>query len=262
MQRPLDAGGRLMPSLRDRRMVELDEVLWRSLLSDTAGPPELPIVVCGVDGESTFGMIRREAIREVEADDDAMGEALRNLEAEPVQIEELSGGDDFALLAVTGSFYAAEKVLDRAFMRSLHGRLRTDLLAAAVPMRGLLMVTAAHHEGTRLARFAALARLRHRSGGGRGISPTVLLVRDGQVAGFVRDATAEHECPDPGQYPAPSPVPPPVPSDDGPDLGPPEAARAAAAGARDDVRDDAREGSRGATVRGFLRRLLGRKRAP
>lgn len=236
MQRPLDAGGRLMPSLRDRRMVELDEVLWRSVLPDTAGPPELPIVVCGVDGESTFGMVRREAI--CEAAEDAMDEALRNLEAEPVQTEELSA-DDLAMLAVTGSFYAAEKVLDRPFMRSLHGRLRTDLLAAAVPTRGLLMVTAAHHEGARLARFAALARLRHRSGGGRAISPAVLLVRDGQVAGFVRDATAEHERPDPGRSPG------------------------AAAGPSDDgARDDAREAAREAKVPGFLRRLLGRKRAP
>jgi hypothetical protein len=245
MHHPLDASGRLMPSLRDRRMVELDEVLWRSVLSETAGPPELPIVVCGVDGESTFGMIRRDAIHE--ASEDAMGEALRNLEAEDVQTEELTTGDDFSMLAVTGSFYAAEKVLDRAFMRSLHERLDADLLAAAVPMRGLLMVTAAHHEGTRLARFAALARMRHRGGGGRAISPTVLLVRDGKVAGFVRDTTVEPDCPDPGQL------------DDGPDPGPPGGA---SAGARDDVRDEAREGSREAKAPGFLRRLLGRKRAP
>ena len=57
-------------------MVELDEVLWRSVLSETAGPPELPIVVCGVDGESTFGMIRRGAVDE--SIEDTMLEALRS----------------------------------------------------------------------------------------------------------------------------------------------------------------------------------------
>ena len=49
-----------MPSLRARRDVQLDEVIWRPVIADQA-PADLPIVVCGIDGESTFGMIRRDA---------------------------------------------------------------------------------------------------------------------------------------------------------------------------------------------------------
>jgi hypothetical protein len=63
-----------------------------------------------------------------------------------------------------------------------------------VPTRGLLLVTTADLAPPQIARFAALARLRHDEGGGRSISPAVMLVSDGRVAGFVRDAT--HEQPD------------------------------------------------------------------
>src|SRR5687767_11802772 len=52
MQRPPDAAtGRLMPSLRDRRNVELEEIVWQAIVEGSA--TELPVVVCGIDGEST-----------------------------------------------------------------------------------------------------------------------------------------------------------------------------------------------------------------
>jgi hypothetical protein len=257
MHRPPDAStGRLMPSLRDRRMVELDEVVWRSVIAETAGPPELPIVVCGVDGESTFGMIRRDAVDE--SIEDTMSEALRNLAAEEVQLEELYVGDDFVMLAVSGSFYAAEKVLDRAFMQSLHGRLGAELLAASVPMRGLLMVTAAHDDPARLARFAAISRMRHDCGGGRAISPTVLLVSGGRVVGFVRDATAvaaAAERADTERLRAET-------SPETPHGRALAEEHEPAHAAHDDGGEDGRERSRDAKVPGFWRRLLGRKRAP
>jgi len=185
MQRPLDAAtGRLMPSLRARHDVELDEIVWKAVLPETA-PNDLPIVVCGIDGETTFGMIRRAALDRPA--DQAMAAALANLALEPVEIDEILVGE-LELVIVSGSFYAAEKVMDRGFMRAMHARIGAEILAVAVPARGLLVVTAADLEPAQIARFVALARLRYDEGGGRGISPTVMLVSDGQIAGFVRDA--------------------------------------------------------------------------
>jgi hypothetical protein len=188
MARPPDATtGRLMPSLRDRRNVELDEIVWQPVLSDDA-PPDLPIIVCGIDGESTFGMIRREALDKPPAA--AMEEALANVADEEVDSEVMNVGE-LDLLVVSGGFYAAEKLLDREFMLELHEELDAEVLAAAVPTRGLLLVTTAELEPAQIARFVALAQLRHDEGGGRAISPAVLLVKGGRVAGFVRDVTAE-----------------------------------------------------------------------
>jgi hypothetical protein len=183
MRRPTDTStARLMPSLRHRGDVELDEVIWRPLLADQA-PADLPIIVCGVDGESTFGMIRKEALDKPA--DQALAEALENLADEDCDQEliELAGTP---VAVISGSFYAAEKLLDRAVMRELHDELAAEVLLAATPCRGLLLVMPAIHEPAAIARFAALARMRYEESGGRSISPAVVLVTDGKVAGYVR----------------------------------------------------------------------------
>src|SRR5262249_39391408 len=207
MQRPLDAAsGRLMPSLRHRRNVELDEVVWRPVLAEHSHA-DLPIIVCGIDGESTFGMIRRDTLERTP--DDALDDAIRNVVGEQITDERLRFGE-LVVLAVSGSFYAAEKLLDHGFMQSLHRRLGSDVLVAATPPRGLLLFAAvdgealpatgsmtrgARDQPAQLARFAALARMRFDDGGGRAISPAVLLVSDGRVVGYVR-ATEPTEPPE------------------------------------------------------------------
>lgn len=198
--------GRLMPSLRHRRDVELDEVVWRPLFanrgSEPAGassggarepacfsptddqvPPDLPVIVCGIDGENTFGMIRRDAL--TKSVDVAFEEALHNLGDEEVLCEEIEIAG-LSVVMVSGNFYAAEKILDRAFMESLHRELGSDLLAASTPARGCLLVTADYRDNASLAQFSAIAHARHEDGGGRGISPAILLVERGRVAGYVR----------------------------------------------------------------------------
>ena len=183
VHRPTDAAtGRMMPSLRHRHDVELDEVVWRPIVDDTS-PHDLPVVVCGLDGESTFGMIRREALPK--SADQAFEEALVNLGDEEVECEELEVGG-LRVVMVTGSFYAAEKILDRELMLAIHRALGADLLCAATPTRGCLLVTADFVEPAYLARFAAIVRTRHDEGGGRAISPALLLVERGRVAGYVR----------------------------------------------------------------------------
>ncbi|MEO8698842.1 MAG: hypothetical protein ABI867_02330 [Kofleriaceae bacterium] len=181
LQRPPDAAtGRLMPSLRDRRNVELDEIVWDALLPEATH--ELPVVVCGIDGESTFGMIRREALDRTA--EEAMATALANLADETVVIEEMHA-DDLRLVVVSESFYAAEKLLDQALMTKLHALLGAEVLAAAVPARGLLLVASAIP--AQVARFAALVRARFDDAGGRAISPLVMLVEGGSVSGFVAE---------------------------------------------------------------------------
>ena len=128
-------------------------------------------------------MIRREAL--AKPVDAAFDEALLNLGDEGVQCEEIEIAD-ISVIMVSGNFYAAEKILDREFMQSLHDELGSNLLAASVPARGCLLVTADYHDNASLARFSAIARARHEDGGGRAISPAVLLVENGRVAGYVR----------------------------------------------------------------------------
>jgi hypothetical protein len=54
-----------------------------------------------------------------------------------------------------------------------------------------LIVTTALLEPSQMARFAALVATRYEEAGGRAISPTILLLRGGQIAGFVHDERAD-----------------------------------------------------------------------
>lgn len=186
LESPPDAAtGRLMPSLRGRTSVDLDEVAWRPLVTEEENET-LPVVVCGVDGETSFGMIRRETLeREVS---DVFGAALANLATEAVHQEELHAGGS-VITVVGGSFYAAEKVLDVAFMRALHADLGARTLAVAAPVRGMLLVMSAD-DPSRLSRFATLARMRYDDGGSRAISPSVLFVEHGAIVGVLRETAA------------------------------------------------------------------------
>ena len=109
-----------------------------------------------------------------------MHEAMSNLAAEPVEIERIRSGA-LELAVVSGSFYAAEKVLDPALMRRLHDELGAELLAAAAPARGVLLVAPA----ASLDALAELVASRHAEAGGRAISTAILLVSGGRVVGFV-----------------------------------------------------------------------------
>jgi hypothetical protein len=171
-------GGRLMPSLRARADVDLDEVVWRPIVTDDRAS-DLPVIVCGIDGESTFGMIRRAVLEREPAD--AVAEAIANLAHEPVERGTLDL-DGEAIAIVSGSFYAAEKLLDRAFVRALHDELGARELVAATPSRGVLLV-AARRDPRSVARFAAIAHAQHAGAGGRAISPAVWRVVDGAVVG-------------------------------------------------------------------------------
>lgn len=184
------ATGRLMPSLRARRDVQLEEVVWRPVVADEA-PHDLPIIVCGLDGESTFGMIRREAL--AKSPELALAEALRNLAEEDVQCEHLELGE-LLVVFVSGSFYAAEKLLDREFMCKLHATLDAELLVVATPARGELLVAPVGDQAA-LAQFSALAHHRHDAAGGRAISPAMMLVGDGRVNGYVRGPDDREDAP-------------------------------------------------------------------
>src|SRR5205823_14930341 len=113
------------------------------------------VVVCGIDGESTFGMIRREALPKPA--EQALEEALANLADEDVTYEKHAfGGRQLAV--VSGSFYAAEKLLDPAFLQRRHRELSAPVLLAAAPARGELLLAPDDGDPALLARFRSEER--------------------------------------------------------------------------------------------------------
>ena len=178
----------IMPSLRaasERGLgLGLRPLIDDRVTSDVDVDVELPVVAFGRDGEHTFALIMGE---EFARDGDTLVEqALRNIcDVEPqIDRHQVAG---IELLAVSGHYFAAEKLLDRGFMRRLGVMLGTGLVAAAVPRRGLLLaVDARPDSGDEVQALTVLylsAVEEHRDAGSRAICTTPLLVADGRIVG-------------------------------------------------------------------------------
>ena len=179
--RHADDGAKLpiMPCLRARDDAEQNGMLWKPLL-DKSESDTVPVIAYGRDGENTIGWLRAgEDAGQLET---AHQEAMANIARHEVEIEDVT--ED--IVAVTGSYFATEKVLDPAFMRQLHRRFG-ELLCAGVPRRGLMFVAGVGEAPAVIAATAA----EYDAGGTRKISPNVLAVHRGQVVGLVRTSPKE-----------------------------------------------------------------------
>lgn len=200
--------GPMLPSLRGRGEAQASQLLWRPLLDRASDA--LPVIAYGNDGERTFALLQRER-HEVRADA-IHHEALSNLPAQQVEVDALDIGG-LRVLAVQGSFFATEKLLDEAFMRQLATRLGAPLLAVGVPRRGLMFVTAAAQAPALIRGFATIVAHEHAKGGSRAISAALVLVSDGRPVGHVElgdgDAPGRDGDRD-GDGPAGDDTPPPA----------------------------------------------------
>lgn len=172
--------GKVMPSLRSREDAERETMAFRPIHTNLADLGDVPVVAYGVDHPQSFAI----TIAGPDVDlDDLHAQAMTNLAAEEVEIEHVEV-DGLTMLAISGSFYAAEKLLDRAFMRQLHTRLGAEVLAASVPRRGLLFVVAADPaDPSNVALLAAAAEAESKTT--RAISEAMLVIADGEVVGRV-----------------------------------------------------------------------------
>lgn len=149
---------------------------------------DVPLVVYGHDHPNTFAMFQRgDKLHDLEA---LRAEAIANLAGVEVSIEKIE------LPTVTfwvahGSYFAAEKILDRAFLAGMHATMG-ELLAAAVPEKGRLLLTSAVADADAIAGFMAVARgIYDKNEAGRRLSPTVFLISDGNIVGVAQASPPE-----------------------------------------------------------------------
>jgi hypothetical protein len=132
-------------------------------------------------------------------------QAQRNIERLEVSVEEVRAGPLHALV-VSGSYYAAEKLFDPAFLRSQAERLGSKLLLAGVPAKGRLWLHAGLVPPETSGVFLGLMARQHDEASPQDrISGEVFLVQDGAVVGVAR-APADDTAAGP---PVPPPEPPP-----------------------------------------------------
>jgi hypothetical protein len=117
-------------------------------------------------------------------------EAEANLREVAVEISEIEGAET-PVIVVHGSYYASEKLLDPAFLRTLHQRLGATLLLAAVPSKGQLWLTSAEAAPEHVGGFTAFVRARFQDAApNERLSSEVMLVSDGRLSGVARATEA------------------------------------------------------------------------
>jgi hypothetical protein len=172
--------GPLMVNLKPGDFPREHGVCRDLLEGGSAKDARMPLVFLGRDQPNSFAYLPA-------GSGDAGGsfrEALANLarlelEAVPHEI----GGVE--LFVVSGHFYASEKILDEAFLTGLQRKLGAELLAAAVPYKGVLLITP-HVVPPGITGFVAAVGVLHAdTGGAPPLSPVVFLVRDGKVVGHI-----------------------------------------------------------------------------
>ena len=105
------------------------------------------------------------------------------------------------MLSVGGSFFAAEKLLDVAFMKGLAMRLRDDMLGAAVPRRGVLLVTGLGKTPLNGGMLRFIAAGEFEKAGSRGICPNVIIIQHGEPIGMVLPSNTIQPSPPDGEPP-------------------------------------------------------------
>ena len=192
--------GTVMLALKAPDWSGRDKVLHRTLFE--AGPQaSVPLVVYGEDLPNTFAIFVQDASRAKELDA-LHAQALENLKDVEVDVSEVEGPSQ-TVLAVSGHYFAAEKVLDAAFMRSMHERLHSPLLLAGVPRKGVLLLMSGLVAPEVVARFMGFCQQEHHNPASEPISPTPLIIQDGAVRGFVRADSPS--SPPPERPPEPPP---------------------------------------------------------
>ncbi len=182
--------GTVMVALKSPRWGSRDKVLHKSLFEGTL-QEQAPLLVYGEDLPNSFAIFVQEGAQA--HDLDALhAQALENLKAVEVEIEEVKG-PSVKVLAVSGHYFAAEKVLDVAFMRSMHAHLQSPLLFAGVPRKGLLLLMSGLVDPSLTAQFIRFCQAEHQNPSTEPISPTPLIIQEGEIKGFAQ----VNDAPDP-----------------------------------------------------------------
>jgi hypothetical protein len=184
--------GPLLFSLKPASWAAGNDMVCEPLADVSKTGADVPMIVYGHDHPNTFAMLKRgEQAHDLAA---MRAEALVNLakievEVETVELEQIT------FHAVYGNYFASEKVLDEAFMHSLHARIG-ELLAVSLPEKGRLFVTSAAQPPDAIIAFMSIAQgVFQRNEGGRQLCPTVFLVSDAKIVGVAQPSTSEPDEP-------------------------------------------------------------------
>jgi hypothetical protein len=188
----------LLPCLKEAKWRGREHTVCRALW-ESESSPYMPWLAVGYDHPHTFEFINTDRLGEFKTTEKALeAQALANLRARPATWEPVDvdvKGSRLRILTCSGDYFAAEHVLNPAFMQQAQRTLKTHGLFVGVPRRGLLMAAAAGQDQQMIAAFGAAVAGQFSRGETAVISPMLFAMKDGAIVG-VLETVAEAMVPD------------------------------------------------------------------
>jgi hypothetical protein len=181
----------LLPALKATDWVGCSHALCRPLAPEL-DTPYMPWVAFGYDHPHTFEFVTSESMPggsdpdQLQLLEYAAVRNLRDREAVWQSQKVTAAGRKLSLLVCCDDFLAAERVLDQEFMAEAQSRLKTKLLAVAVPQRGLLLAFDSHQSREKVGLFATIAAAQFFQTGNAPISPVTFLMNNGKIVGIIK----------------------------------------------------------------------------
>lgn len=181
----------LMPVIKPWDWNKLDVVLHESLFSEKGYYKDLPQVIYGYDSQDSFSPILISNLSTTL--EDSKVTALKNLTNHKVVKEQVDMGD-FKLTCCTGSYYAAEKILDVEFMKLIQQELGAKLLVASIPRRGTLYISNGVQSPEVFKKFELVTAMKFgENENSEPVSKRLFIVADGKLEGVIEldDSTSK-----------------------------------------------------------------------
>jgi hypothetical protein len=199
---PVPAGElAVLPCLKEAKWRGREDTVCRALWEGESSP-YMPWLAVGYDRPHTFEFINTNRLPELKTTERALeAQALANLRARPAAWEPVNvevKGKTLRMLCCSGDYFAAEQVMNPAFMQEAQRKFKTHGLFVGVPRRGLLMVTAAGQDDQMIAAFGAAVAGQFSRGETAPISPMLFAIKDGAIVGIleaIANAVVPEEAP-------------------------------------------------------------------
>ena len=193
MDSPSPAAPSLLPCLKEANWEGRPHTVCRALCpAASASSPHIPWLAFGFDHPHSLEFVNRDWLASLASNAQELeARALANLRARPATWQPLDvttrAGGPLQVLACSDDFFAAERILDPAFMKQAQQHVGASRLFVGIPRRGLLLAIPGDLDNALVREFRDIVATEFSSGESAAISPALFELRVGALFGAVAD---------------------------------------------------------------------------
>lgn len=184
----------LLPCLKVRDWEGREHTTCRVLWPDK--PSEfMPWLAFGWDHPHTFEFLNADKLKtlgmtEAQVESKALDNLRKRTCAWQSHDAPLGEGKTLKLLVCMDDFFAAERILDVAFMKEAHRKLGAEAMLVGIPRRGVILATPFQTDTDIVVGFGGVVFGQFDRGESAPVSPMLFVVADGAILGFEESIAA------------------------------------------------------------------------